>query len=114
MLMESSWQDILKGNRSTSKFDISVVKYIMRDGNFRTPERITEEIYEEIAHSKKIGDSKSRKLQLETGRPTNTRFGLSRKTLHRFLNSSPLYESRHVGKNEMGIPVKEFRYIKGG
>tara|TARA_R110000803_G_scaffold42438_3_gene90992 strand:- start:1024 stop:1359 length:336 start_codon:yes stop_codon:yes gene_type:complete len=106
------WLDILKRRGAgVSSQDINMVNYIMRDGNFRTPEVIIEEIYEEMAHSKKLGNFKAFALK-ETGRPMNTRFGVGRSSLKTFLTKSPLYESRDTGnKTDTKMPITEFRYI---
>ena len=107
------WQNILK-RVGIARRDINMVNYIMRDGNFRTPEVIIEEIYKEIAHNKKLGKTKTAKLQRETGRPMATRFGIGRRVLRQFLTKSPLYESRDTGNKTENTPKKpiiEFRYI---
>jgi len=109
------WENILKrrggGNRP---HDIQIIKYIMRDGNFRSVEALIEEIYEFLAENKKLGQNKLSTAQYK-GRPYSTRFEMYRGQVSAHMTNSPdEYESRDTGnKTFSGRPIIEFKYIGG-
>ena len=105
------WENILKrGNRPK---DISTIKYIMRDGNFRSVEALMEEIYEFIEENKKIGIGRLSYNYKE--RPQIRRFEISKREIQKYMTNSPdEYERRDTGnKTFTGRPIIEFRYIGG-
>jgi hypothetical protein len=102
------WEKILKRG-GVSKSDIRLVNYILRDGEFRTMERIMDEIYDLIEDNKKIGHSIAVRIE---GRPASTKFGSRKKSMKGFMTLSTDYESRDSGnKNLVGSPIIEYRYI---
>jgi len=104
------WEKLLKRRKkATSLKDIRAIKYVMRDGNFRTADTIMDEIYELIQENKKLGTQKLVKLK---GRPAITSFGASKAVIKWYMTNSPEFESRDTGnKTLVGTPIIEFRYI---
>ena len=102
------WEKILKGKISTS--DIKILNYILRDGEFRTINKIMDEIYDLIQKNKKSGRSGTRRTPIQI-----TTFGQSQSKMKGFMTNSPDYESRDTGnKTDLSIrrrPIKEYRYI---
>tara|TARA_R110000851_G_scaffold151504_1_gene292719 strand:- start:1120 stop:1449 length:330 start_codon:yes stop_codon:yes gene_type:complete len=106
-----SWKKILKGSKGIILSDIRLIKYVMRDGNFRTIDAIMDEVYDLILENKKMGGMKVGKIR---GRPLSTVFDGSRRTV-KFLVGRTLkteFESRDTGnKTPTGQPIMEYRYI---
>jgi len=99
------WEKILKGKISTS--DIKLVNYILRDGEFRTMDRIMDEIYDLIEENKKLGEGGRRRTPIQI-----TTFGQSKSRMKGFMTNSPDYEVRDTGNKDHNYqPIKEYRYI---
>ena len=103
------WEKILKGRIGVGTSDTKLVNYILRDGEFKTVDRIIDEIYDLIAENKKMGHNAIVRMQ---GRPTSIRFGAHLAGLKLLMNNSPDYEVRDTGnKTPTKRPIKEYRYI---
>lgn len=104
------WQVILKrSSKAISQRDIDTIRYVMRDGKFRTLAAIMDEIFELIEDTRK----KSYHLVRERkGREAAVRsFSASRKMVQSQLNKRE-YESRDTGnKTPSRRPLLEYRYI---
>jgi len=102
------WEKIIK-RRKIGQQDIKLVNYILRDGEFRTMDRIMDEIYDLIEENKKLGYQKVFRIE---GRPLSIKFWESNTTMTRFMTVSPDYESRDTGKKTpTKRPIIEYRYI---
>ena len=100
------WQDILKlKNR-----EIGTVKYVMRDGNFKTIDAIMDEVYELIQENRKLGHRKASKIK---GRPTiHRQVDSGKRQIQAYMTHSPEFESRDTGnKTYTGATIMEYRYI---
>ena len=107
-----SWEDIIKRHSaSMSDKDKEMIRYVMNDGSARTLDSLMDDIYTEIEITKKLTPIKRQNLVRELGRPAYTKFGASQKMIRIFLQGSPDYESKKIGKNEFGRTIHEFRYI---
>ena len=73
------WEKILKGKISTS--DIKILNYILRDGEFRTINKIMDEIYDLIQKNKKLGRSGTRRSPIQI-----TTFGQSKSKMKGFIS----------------------------
>lgn len=104
------WEKILKmPYRGISSKDINTLNYIMRDGEFRTAERIMDEIFDLIAENRKLGSAGLEKIK---ERPTPRTFGVGKTEIKRYMVTSPDYESRDSeNKNYAYQPIPEYRYI---
>ena len=105
------WQDILKLKKPLKKTDIRAVNYVMRDGNFKTIDRIMDEIYELIQENRELGHKKVSEIK---GRPMIRRFNAFKKTIQDYMRISPEFESRDTGnKTHTRRLIMEYRYIGG-
>lgn len=105
------WEKILKASsRAMSTRDKEMIDYVMRDGVFMTLDNIMDEIYKQLAATKKLTQVEANKLLRENGTPMLTKFSGSRYMLKYYLGRSPNYETRKVGKDEYGRPITEYRY----
>tara|TARA_R100000541_G_scaffold31211_1_gene40115 strand:+ start:581 stop:910 length:330 start_codon:yes stop_codon:yes gene_type:complete len=104
------WHDILKrDSRSIRQRDIRTIRYVMRDGNFRTQAAILDEIFELIAENKKLGSQKA--FKQKGSEAAVRRFSATRRMIESQLNT-PEYESRDSGnKTYSKRPILEYRYI---
>ena len=105
------WEEILKrrNKRGVQMSDRRLIKYILRDGEFRTFDAILDEIYDLIEENKKLGDNKIKRIE---GRPTSRRFGAGKEKVKQYMTMSPDYESRDTGnKAPDKRPILEYRYI---
>ena len=103
------WEKILKGRRGISKKDIKILNYILRDGEFRTIDKIMDEIYDLIEENKELGHWKLSQMQ---GRPKAIRFEERKHEVKRFMTLSPDHESRDTGnKTSQYRHIIEYRYI---
>ncbi len=103
------WEKILKGKQGISSSDIKLVNYILRDGEFKTVDRIIDEIYDLIEENNKMRHVEIVRIQ---GRPTSRKFGANKRGLKVFMANSPDYEVRDTGnKTPTKQPIKEYRYI---
>jgi len=109
------WENILKRiqkgsqRRGISPKDIRSLNYILRDGEFKTAERIMDEIYDFIAENKKLGAGGVGRM---VGRPESRRIGVGIREMKRYMTNSPDYEVRDTGKKyHSNKPIKEYRYI---
>jgi len=104
------WQVILKrGSRAISQRDIDTIRYVMRDGKFRTLAAIMDEIFELIEDTRKRGYH--RVLEREGSEAAVRSFSASRKMVQTQLSKRE-YESRDTGnKTPSRQPILEYRYI---
>ena len=107
------WERILKsgggGHPRVSKSDRRLVNYILRDGEFKTIDRIMDEVYDLLQENKKLGHGKVAWMR---GRPKSRRFAAGKREVKMFMTNSPDYESRDTGnKNLVGTTIKEYRYL---
>jgi len=101
------WESILK--RGVILRDIRLLKYILRDGEFKTMDRIMDEVYDLIQENKKLGMNKLNRMQ---GRPMGMKFAAGKGEVKKYMTNSPDYEVRDTGnENLVGTPIKEYRYI---
>ena len=109
------WENILKRKAGGYRpKETNTIKYIMRDGNFRSVDALMEEIYEVITENKKLGHAKLNTAKYK-GRPQIRRFEMSKTAIQQYMTKSPdEYERRDTGnKTFTGRPIIEFRYIGG-
>lgn len=105
------WERILKkvGRAKVSKSDIRLVNYVLRDGKFKTMDRIMDEIYDLLQENKKLGHNKVARME---GRPTSIKFAVGKTEMKIFMVKSPNYESRDTGNKTLTEqPINEYRYI---
>lgn len=104
------WEKILKRAGGIGLSDIRVIKYVMRDGNFRTADAIMDEIYELIQENKKLGVRQVLRIK---GRPMiHRQIGSGKKQIKAHMTNSPEFESRDTGnKIFTRSPILEYRYI---
>jgi hypothetical protein len=110
------WENILKRRRGGNRpVDIKTIKYIMRDGKFRSVEALIEEIYELVEENKKIGYNRLSNQKRNRERPRITRFEMYRGAVSAHMTNSPdEYESRDTGNKTFSRrPIIEFKYIGG-
>lgn len=104
------WERILKrAGSKISKSDIRLLNYILRDGEFKTMDRIMDEIYDFLQENKRMHYVDIVRIE---GRPTKTRFAANKSHVKMFMARSPNYEVRDTGnKTGTNQPIKEYRYI---
>jgi len=101
------WESILK--RGVILRDIRLLKYILRNGEFKTMDRIMDEVYDLIQENKKLGMNKLNRMQ---GRPMGMKFSAGKAEVKKYMTNSPDYESRDSGiRTPKRHPIMEFRYI---
>ena len=102
------WERILKA-AILRPSDKRLVKYVLRDGEFKTIDRIMDEIYDLLQENKKMSKNE---LMAMRERPKATKFDNGRPQIKGFMEKSPEYESRDTGnKGRNRRPIKEYRYI---
>ena len=103
-----SWEKILKRRIGITQAEKKLLVYIMSDGEFKTLDRIIDDIYDFLAENRKINPAR-RQL---TGRPTITQLYASKHMMKVHMNNSPYYESTDKGNKDHNYqPIKEYRYI---
>lgn len=105
------WGDILKGKVGLNASDISMIEYIMKDGIARSVKGLMEDIYNEIAITRRLPENRRLELAREIGRPRVTKFNGSNYSIKHYFTTSPDYESRKIATNEVGSPILEYRYV---
>ncbi|MFZ8961789.1 MAG: hypothetical protein ACO2Y1_09045, partial [Flavobacteriaceae bacterium] len=102
------WEELLKRGLGISVWDKRLLKYILRDGEFKTIDRIMDEIYDFIEENKKMTYAEIAAIE---GRPTKIKFGAGKTEIKTHMATSPDYEVRDTGnKDRYRRPIKEYRY----
>ena len=106
------WEELLKRSRNARGIapkDIKTLNYILRNGDFKTVDRIVDEIYDLITENKKLG---ARRISQIEGRPLAIRLEVGKQEIKRYMTTSPAYESRDSGnRDHRRLPIMEYRYI---
>jgi len=103
------WEELLKRGLGISVWDKRLLKYILRDGEFKTFERIMDEIYDFIEENKKMTRAEITAIE---GRPTKIKFGAGKTEIKTHMATSPDYEVRNTGnRTNTNSPILEYRYI---
>lgn len=102
------WKKILKGRISVTQAEKKLLVYIMSDGEFKTLDKIIDDIYDFLAENRKISPAKRRLM----GRPSITQLYANKAQLKMYMNNSPYYESTDKGNKDHNYqPIREYRYI---
>lgn len=102
------WEKILKRRRGVHQAEKKLLDYIMSDGEFKTIDRILDDIYDFLAENRKMLPAKRQLM----GRPIITQLYASKAQLKIHMNNSPYYESTDKGNKDHNYqPIKEYRYI---